>query len=237
MCFDCTRIPDWLRESRRGSSVKTQLTLDVNNKWVGLVVFIVFENYEFDKNDKIWAEKGTCCHVYTNQEKLDYFLVDMKTHSNAGTNACCCYRPLEHSAKEFIKKADFIEAALCSHRPDLEVKYCGLHLISEHHIVKFVGDLTQTTNENLELDSNFCGHCKRLLDEAPRLESLNDAMAIECGQLDKFLPPIGEPSDEAEAQLRKHLESSLLILFEVGRFFAFLSFFLSCSFRYNHFNF
>ncbi|XP_062009290.1 disease resistance protein RUN1-like [Rosa rugosa] len=154
-----SRIPDWCGYSRRGSSVTIPLSdpEDGNSTWMGFVLFVAFEILDNRNFDKSWELKDTCCHFSTYKDPLENPLV-FRNFSNPGVGpfVLCCYVPQRLFSRKLNRASRLLRASISTERPDLEVKECGIQLISQQGAALSVQDLTQTASDQLhQLDSNF----------------------------------------------------------------------------------
>lgn len=212
--FRWTRIPDWCSNSSFGSSVEIKPTPEESDhEFVAFILFAVFETYKPNRPMKSWEQNRGWFHIYDDQNHdIDYIELPLEMYYGIGASTWCCYCGLSQSENELIKKANFIKVEVCSNRPDMHVKYCGMHLISKQDMTEFVEDFIETCLNN---DSNFYGHCKQLLYKGVKLDSLFEVMDLKYGEVSRTLPYDQDTDTKART---KCLELRLSTIFEVYLF-------------------
>ncbi|XP_024178294.1 uncharacterized protein LOC112184260 [Rosa chinensis] len=163
-------IPNSWSRWRNGPSVTIPLS-DGNSTWMGLALFVVFDILEQDIFNKSWELEETVCDFHTDVGAVGHDtslvfqnFIDFRT----GSYGLSCYEPRGGQFSGlFDKPSSRLRASVSTKRPNLKVRGCGIHLISEEYAAEFVKSIaTQTTNSiESHLDSNFDRHCEDILDE------------------------------------------------------------------------
>ncbi|XP_062003645.1 uncharacterized protein LOC133721126 isoform X1 [Rosa rugosa] len=164
ICFPhSTRIPNLWSHWRSGPFVTIPLS-DGNSACMGLALFVVFEILEGNFN-KIWELEETICEFHTDVGPENSLVFQNFIDFKAGSYALCCYEPRGGQfSGMFDKPSSRLRASVSMKRPNLKVRGCGIHLMSEEDTAEFVKSLANQTATQ-HLDSNFDQHCEYLLNE------------------------------------------------------------------------
>ncbi|XP_062003591.1 uncharacterized protein LOC133721072 isoform X2 [Rosa rugosa] len=159
-----TRIPNLWSHWRSGPSVTIPLS-DGNSACMGLALFVVFEILEKGNFNKIWEWEDTICEFLTDVGPENSLVFQKFIDFMAGSYALCCYEPRGGQLSGiFDKPSSRLRASVSTKRPNLKVRGCGIHLISEENAAEFVKSLANQTPTQ-HIDSNFDRHCKYILNE------------------------------------------------------------------------
>ncbi|XP_004289196.1 PREDICTED: protein SUPPRESSOR OF npr1-1, CONSTITUTIVE 1-like [Fragaria vesca subsp. vesca] len=196
-----TRIPNSWSRWENGPSVTIPLS-DVNSTWMGLALFIVFEILEQDIFNKSWEFEKTVCEFHTEVGHDTSLVFQNFMDFTTGSYGLCCYEPRGGQfSRLFDKPSSWLRASVSTKRPNLKLRGCGIHLISEEDAAEFVQSLAyQTATQHL--DFNFDRHCECILDE----EATADLM--EQGSTLTF-------SEDSCSEINSKLRGELSILYEV----------------------
>lgn len=137
---------------------------DSNSSWIGFALFVVFEILEKEDFDSSWESEETICEFYTNFGCENSLVFQNFPYFRTGTYGLCCYEPRVGKFGGLFDKL-VLQATVSTKRPDLKVRGCGLHLISEHNAAEFVQSLINQTAIQ-HLDFNFDRHCEEILEKA-----------------------------------------------------------------------
>lgn len=130
-----------------GTSVSAQLPVDTegsNSWWMGFALFVAFEILEADNFHKSWESRKTVCHFVTHEGCLEHPLIFQAfTNLKVGMPyGLCWYEPRGGQfARQLNKGSRLLKASVSTNRPDLQVKGCGIHLISKQDAAEFVHNL------------------------------------------------------------------------------------------------
>lgn len=151
-CFDIrfvgNRVPDWCTHQKIGSSIAIRLSPEEKNSlWTGIVICFPFEIHNNHIIDESWESKTTYCQFRTDKCHKE-IRTDFKDfiRFGEGSYGVCRYVPRKDFSGQ-LNEASHIRASISSERPDLKVKSCGMHLISELNVIEFAQSLTQTCFE------------------------------------------------------------------------------------------
>ncbi|XP_021825700.1 uncharacterized protein LOC110766641 [Prunus avium] len=145
---DSTRVPNWCRHWMSGSSVIAKLPIDTegsNGRCMGFALFVAFEIVENENFQKSWELEKTVCHFSTREGRLEHPIVfqNFENYRVGSSYGLCCYEP---RGGEFARQLNGVsrqfEASVTTNRPDLEVKWCGIHFIWQQDVADFVNNLT-----------------------------------------------------------------------------------------------
>lgn len=206
------------------SSIKMKLPLEetsTNNQ--GIALFVIGVSKEQTDLDDIVKAKNIVSHFCIDGCRIlkPVFLESIKQMDD-GPFVICCYVPREWFAGWFNMACYQIEASISTNRVDVELKKCGVHLISEQDGEKFSQKFAQTAYEHQDPDLNFERHCKQLLDEASKLENIDDVIStghskviLDEEEQDCTWENISSAMLEEFEDFRKVTESLLSKLYEV----------------------
>ncbi|KAK9950824.1 hypothetical protein M0R45_006291 [Rubus argutus] len=160
-----TRIPNLCHHWTSGPCVEIQLS-DSNSAWMGFALFVVFEILQKDDFDQSWELEETICNFYTHAGHENSLVFQNFIDFRIGSSyMLCCYEPRGGQFGGLLDNASALfGASVTTKRPDLKVKGCAIHPISQQDVAKFVQKLTNQTLAQ-HLDSNFWRHCEEILDE------------------------------------------------------------------------
>lgn len=131
-----------------GSSVIAKLPIDTegsNGRCMGFALFVAFEIVENENFQKSWELEKTVCHFSTREGRLEHPIVfqNFENYRVGSSYGLCCYEP---RGGEFARQLNGVsrqfEASVTTNRPDLEVKWCGIHFIWQQDVADFVNNLT-----------------------------------------------------------------------------------------------
>lgn len=148
-----------------GPSVTIPLS-DSCSSWMGFALFVVFEILQKDDFDKSWELEETICDFYTHVDHENSLVFQNFINFRVGsTYGLCCYEPRSGQFGGLLDKASpLLRASVSTKRPDLIVRGCGIHPISQPDAAEFVQNLTYHTVTQ-HLDFNFGRHCEEILHE------------------------------------------------------------------------
>ncbi|KAK9948999.1 hypothetical protein M0R45_004550 [Rubus argutus] len=177
-----------------GPSVTIPLA-DSYRFWIGFALFVVFEILQKDDFDESWELEETICDFYTHSGRHENSLVfqNFINFRNGSTYGLCCYEP---RGGQFGGLSPLLRASVSTKRPDLIVRACGIHLITQQDAAEFVQNLTyQTVTQHL--DFNFSRHCEEILYETmtgDRMELGSTSIVNEdsCSESNSNIQPRGD---------------------------------------------
>ena len=139
---------------------------DSNSAWMGFALFVVFEILQKDDFDQSWELEETICNFYTHAGHENSLVFQNFINFRVGSSyMLCCYEPRGGQFGGLLDKASaLLGASVTTKRPDLKVRGCAIHPISQQDAAEFVQKLTNQTLAQ-HLDSNFWRHCEEILDE------------------------------------------------------------------------
>ncbi|KAK9949003.1 hypothetical protein M0R45_004552 [Rubus argutus] len=160
-----TRIPNLCSHWTSGPCVEIQLS-DSNSAWMGFALFVVFEILQKDDFDQSWELEETICNFYTHDGYENSLVFQNFINFRVGSSyMLCCYEPRGGQFGGLLDKASaLLGASVTTKRPDLKVRGCAIHPISQQDAGKFVKNLTYETVQHLDYNT-FDHHCKEILDE------------------------------------------------------------------------
>ncbi|KAK9949005.1 hypothetical protein M0R45_004553 [Rubus argutus] len=177
-----------------GPSVTIPLA-DSYSLWIGFALFVVFEILQKDNFDESWELEETICDFYTHSGRHENSLVfqNFINFRNGSTYGLCYYEP---RGGQFGRLSPLLRASVSTKRPDLIVRACGMHLITQPYAAEFVQNLTyQTVTQHL--DFNFSRHCEEILYETmtgDRMELGSTSIVNEdsCSESNSNIQPRGD---------------------------------------------
>ncbi|KAM5576633.1 hypothetical protein ABKV19_007467 [Rosa sericea] len=157
------RIPNFWSCWSSGPSVDIPVS---NSTWMGFALFVVFEILEKDDFDKSWELEETVCDFYPNDGHDNSLVFQNFINFRVGSSyGVCCYEPRSGQFGGLLDNVStLLKASVSTKRPDLIVRGCGIHLISQEDAEEFVQNLTYQTITQHQ-DFNFDRHCEEILDE------------------------------------------------------------------------
>ncbi|XP_004289199.1 PREDICTED: protein SUPPRESSOR OF npr1-1, CONSTITUTIVE 1-like [Fragaria vesca subsp. vesca] len=159
-----TRIPNLWSHWRSGPSIAIPLS-DGTSACIGFALFVVFEILEKGIFNKIWELEETICEFHTDIGRENSLVFENFIDFTAGSYALCCYEPRGGQYHGiFDKPSSQLRASVSTKRPDLKVRGCAIHLISEDNTAEFVKCVANQTATQ-HLDSNFDQHCEYMFHE------------------------------------------------------------------------
>lgn len=157
--FPSDRIPEWFSHRSRESPFEIEISLedpdhDPGRKRTrkGFVLFVVFEIKEHDQFVEAGKLNSISCHFSIDKKPLANSLVfsDFKDDFMAGSNAVCCYVPLEWFAGRLNTSSLLVRTFVSKKGIVIKLRRFGIHQVFENGIEDLINRLAQSAPDHLD---------------------------------------------------------------------------------------